>query len=421
MFSTIIAAITTLLTLAGFGFYILAIWSARAFLRRPRFPAGFAPGVSILKPLRGVDPGMYEAFACHCRQEYSGEYELLFGVSSLDDPAVELVRRLEAEFPERRIRLLLCTEVLGPNGKVSNLAQVVPQARYDYIIINDSDIRVGPQYLARVMAPFGDSPLKPKEGLNGAPRLSRPVGLVTALYRGRAHGTIGSKLEALGLATDFASAVLTARTVEKGLHFGLGSTLAVSREALEAIGGMATLVEYIADDYQLGVHVDRAGYRVELCDEVVETSVPAYSYREFLEHQLRWMRTVRDSRPAGYFGSVCSNLLAWAALNVLACGASLPSIALFSLALLFRVSLALGVGVGILGDRQVIRDLWLILPRDLLTLGLWGWSYASDTVTWRGEEFVVRKGKLVRRPDDATQAGARNPMSPKAGDMGHPD
>ncbi|HKR27268.1 MAG TPA: glycosyltransferase, partial [Acidobacteriaceae bacterium] len=188
MFATVIAAITTLLTIAGFGFYILAIWSARAFLRRRRFPAGFAPGVSILKPLRGVDPGMYEAFASHCRQQYAGEYEMLFGVSSLDDPAVELVRRLEQEFPERSIRLLLCTEVLGPNGKVSNLAQLVPQARYDYLLINDSDIRVGPQYLTRVMAAFVDAPRLPNEGRAGAPGSEapgdRPVGLVTALYRG---------------------------------------------------------------------------------------------------------------------------------------------------------------------------------------------------------------------------------------------
>ena len=409
MFPTLIAAFTTLLTLAGFGFYILAIWSARAFLRRRRFLAGFAPGVSILKSLRGVDPGMYEAFSSHCRQQYAGEYEMLFGVSSLDDPAADLVRRLEREFPERSIRLLLCAEVLGPNGKVSNLAQLIPLARYDYFVINDSDIRVGPQYLARVMAPFADqgSGVRRQEAgvrrqESGAPE--RPVGLVTALYRGRAHGTLGSKLEALGVATDFAPSVLTARYLEKGLHFGLGSTLAVSRAALEAIGGMAAVVDFIADDYQLGAHVDRAGYRVELCDEVVETSVPAYRFGEFLEHQLRWMRTVRESRPAGYFGSVCSNLLAWAALNVLACGASLPSIALFSLALLFRVSLALGVGVGMLGDNQVVRDLWLILPRDLLALGLWAWSYASDTVRWRGEEFVVRKGKLVRRTGEAVEA-----------------
>lgn len=383
MFPTIIAAITTLLTFAGFGFYLIAIWSARAFLRRGRFPAGFAPGVSVLKPLRGIDLGMYEAFASHCRQQYSGEYELLFGVSSMDDPAVELVKRLQSEFPERTLQLLLCTKGLGPNGKVSNLAQLVPHARFDYLVINDSDIRVGPNYLAHVMAPFADT---------GA---ERPVGLVTALYRGRAHGTVGSKLEALGLATDFIPAVLTARYLEHGLRFGLGSTLAVSRTALEAIGGLATLVDYIADDYQLGAHIWQAGFRVELCDEIVETSVPAYRFQDFLEHQLRWMRTVRDSRPAGYFASVCSNLLAWAALNMIACGASLLSIALFSMALLLRVSLALGVGVGMLGDPQVIQDLWLILPRDLLTLILWAWSYASDTVTWRGEQFLVKKGKLI--------------------------
>ena len=262
----------------------------------------------------------------------------------------------------------------------------------DHLIINDSDIRVGPNYLTQVMAPFGDT--------SG----EQSVGLVTALYRGRAHATIGSKLEALGLATDFAPAVLTARYLERGLHFGLGSTLAVSRTALEAIGGMATLVEYIADDYELGLHVHRAGYRVELCDAVVETAVPAYRFGDFLDHQLRWMRTVRGSRPWGYFGSVLSNLLAWAVLNLIASGASLPSIALFSLALLFRTSLALGVGVGILGDQQVIRDFWLIPIRDLLTLVLWAWSYASNTVKWRGEEFVVRKGKLVRRTPEAVGA-----------------
>jgi len=392
MFPTVIATLTTLLTFAGFGFYTVAIWSARAWLRRRRFPAGFAPGVSLLKPLRGVDPGMYEAFASHCRQQYAGEYEILFGVSSFEDPAAELVRRLQTEFPERRFDLLLCPEVLGPNGKVSNVAQLVPHARFDHLIINDSDIRVGPNYLTQVMAPFG--------GTSG----EQPVGLVTALYRGRAHATIGSKLEALGLATDFAPAVLTARYLERGLHFGLGSTLAVSRTALEAIGGMATLVEYIADDYELGLHVHRAGYRVELCDAVVETAVPAYRFSDFMDHQLRWMRTVRESRPWGYFGSVLSNLLAWAVLNLIASGASLPSIALFSLALLFRTSLALGVGVGILGDQQVVRDFWLIPIRDLLTLVLWAWSYASNTVKWRGEEFVVRKGKLVRRTPEAVGA-----------------
>ena len=387
MFATIISSLTALLTFAGFGYYLVALWSARAFLRRKRPAPGFAPAVTILKSLRGVDPGMYEAFASHCRQDYAGDYELLLGVSTFDDPAAALVHQLQAEFPERAIRLILCPESLGPNGKVSNLAQLLPHARFDYLLINDSDIHVSPRYLARVLAPFA-----PSAGI-------RPVGLVTALYRGRAHGTLGSRLEALGISTDFMPSLLTARYLERGLHFGLGSTLAVSRQALDAAfpppAGLVPLAQYIADDYQLGVHIDRAGFRVELCDEIVETAVPAYTFRAFLEHQLRWLRTVRDSRPAGYAGMVCANLLAWASINLIASGLSLFSIALFSMALMFRVCLALGVGVGILDDRQVLRDLWLMLPRDFVALALWAWSYASDTVVWRGENFVLNKGKLI--------------------------
>ena len=387
MFSSLIPAITTLLTLAGFGYALVAIWSARAFLRRKRIQTGFAPAVTLLKPLRGVDPGMYEAFASHCRQQYSGDYEILFGVSTSDDPAAALVRQLQAEFPEQKIQLILCPESLGPNGKISVVAQLLPHAHYDYLLINDSDIHVSPLYLARVFAPFAPSANQ------------KPVGLVTALYHGHTHGTLGSKLESIGISTSFIPSLLAARFLERGLHFGLGSTLAVSRAALTAAfpDGLSPLAEYIADDYQLGAHIDRAGFRVELCEEIVETSVPPYSFRGFADHQLRWFRTLRDSRPAGYFGMVCANLLAWAFLNLIASGLSLLSIALFSMALLLRVSIALGVGVGILDDRQVLRDLWLLLPHDLCGLALWAWSYASDTVTWRGETFLVQKGKLIRQ------------------------
>jgi ceramide glucosyltransferase len=392
MLAFIIAGLTTFLTVAGLFYYLIALWSARAFLRRARFTAEFAPGVSILKPLHGTDPDMAEAFASHCRQQYAGEYEILFGVSSLEDAAVAAVRQLEADFPERSIRLILCPAVLGSNGKVSNVAQLVPHARYEHLVINDSDIRVGPRYLMRVMAPF-------------APVAGQPsTGLVTCLYRGRTHGTIGSKLEALGISTDFAAGVLTARYLDRRLRFGLGSTLAVSRAALDAIGGLEPLAEYLADDYQLGARIDAAGFRVELAHEVVVTSVPAWNFSGFAAHQLRWLRTMRDSRKAGYAGLLFSFGLAWAALNFVACGFSLPALALLSMTLLFRVSLALGVGVGILNDGQVLRDLWLILPRDLIALGLWGWSYASDTVEWRGEHLHLKNGKITRQAPEAFSA-----------------
>jgi len=384
MFATIVVGATTLLTVAGLGYYLVALWSARAYLRRPRFPAGFAPPVSILKPLHGLDPGMLEAFASHCCQNYAGDYELLFGVSRLDDPAAAVVQQLQANFPERPIRLIHTPQVLGPNGKVSNLAQMVSQARFDYLIVNDSDIRVGPDYLAQVMAPFASQ------------QEEKPVGLVTALYRGRAHSTLGSKLEALGISTDFTPGVLTSRFLERGIHFGLGSTLAVSRRALEAVGGVAAFVEYLADDYELGACIAHAGFSVELSAETVETHVPEWTFCGYLHHQLRWARAMRDSRRGGYAGLLFSYGLAWSILNLIASGISLPAIALFSTALMFRVCLALGVGVGILGDRQVLRDLWLLPSRDLLALGVWAWSYASDIIQWRDERFLLRGGRLVK-------------------------
>ena len=179
-------------------------------------------------------------------------------------------------------------------------------------------------------------------------------------------------MEALGIATDFAPGVLTARFLDRGLHFGLGSTLAVSRPALDAAfpppGGLVPLTEYLADDYELGARIAAAGFRVELSDEIVETSIHPWNLSGYLHHQLRWARTMRDARRGGYAGLVFSYGLAWAFLNLIASGLSLPAFALFTLALLFRVSLALGVGVGILRDRQVLRDLWLLLPRDLLAL-----------------------------------------------------
>jgi ceramide glucosyltransferase len=383
--SVIISAITTLLAFVGCCFYLVAIWSARAFVRESRRPSPeFRPAVSILKPVKGLDPDMYTSFASHCRQEYPGEYEIVFAAGSADDPAVEAIERLQAEFPDRAIRLVICPETLGTNGKVSSLAQALPTARYDHILINDSDILVSPHYLRRIMGGFA-----------AASKPGGKVGLVTALYRGKAYRTIGSRMEALGIATDFVPSVLTARFLERGTRFGMGSTLAISREALNAVGGFLPLVDYVADDYQLGARISEKGYEVVLSREVVETSVPPYRFREFLAHQMRWARTVRDARPWGYAGLVFSYGLAWAMLNVVASGWSVESLALLSITLAARVAVALLVGGEILGDRQVIRDLWLLPGRDLVALGVWAWSYAGTTVEWRGKTFIVKAGKIL--------------------------
>jgi ceramide glucosyltransferase len=199
--------LTTLLTVAGMGYFVAAWLAARRYLTERRAPqAAFAPGVSVLKSLKGLDPGMMEAFRSHCRQNYAGQFELLFGVASLDDPAVKAVEQLQAEFPEQSIRLIECPQRLGTNGKVSTLVQLAAHARYDFLLINDSDITAGARYLERVMACFA-----PLAGRGG--KAAEEVGLVTALYRGRAHGTLASKLEALGIATDFQAGVLLSKWI----------------------------------------------------------------------------------------------------------------------------------------------------------------------------------------------------------------
>lgn len=378
-----------------------ALWSARSFVRRRRGAnPDFAPGVSILKPLKGLDPGMYEAFASHCRQQYAGEYEILFGVSSLDDPAVEAVDRLHDEFPDCRIRLVLCPEELGLNGKISNVAQMARKARYDYLIVNDSDIQVSRHYLLNIMNGFTET------------ERHRHVGMVTAPYRGIAHKTIGSKLEGLGIATDFFPGVFTALMMDGRIRFGLGSTLAMTREALGAAGGFESVVDALADDYELGERIAGAGYSVILSREVVSTWIPPYRIRDFFAHQLRWARTVRDSRKAGYVGLVFTFGLPWAILNSVTSGFSMASLALLSLALMGRVTLALAVGVGILGDTQVLRDLWLLPVRDFCAFGVWIWSFASNSITWRGEKFLLRHGKLERPP--ARKAVGKDPVSQKS-------
>jgi ceramide glucosyltransferase len=379
----VVELIAGLLTVCGIVYGLLALMGVRAFERdsKKRAVSGFAPDVSILKPVKGVDPRMYAGFVSHCKQSYAGEIELLFGVRSLEDAAVAEVARLRVEYPQCNVRLVECPVLLGTNGKVSSLTQMLPHASFEHIVVNDSDIAVSPYYLAHVMAPFADD----------------GVGLVTVPYIGLAEGTLWSKLEALGISTDFMAGVLTARKLEGGIRFGLGSTLATTKTALAAIGGFEALADQLADDYEMGARMAAVGYRVELAHEVVATTVPAYSLRGFCEHQLRWARGTRDSRRAGYVGLGVTYVLPWALATVIASGGALWSFTLLSLALLVRVSVALVVGVGVLRDGQVLRDILLLPLRDCFGLFFWAWSYAGDTIVWRGERFKLKGGRLEQQ------------------------
>ena len=385
--ASVIEAIAALLTVAGIAYMVLALWSARGYahaVRKATANLAFAPPVTFIKPLSGVEPRMFAGLESHCRQDYPGPVEIVFGVHSIEDPAVGQVERLRLAFPHIPIQLIVCPQRLGTSGKISNLVQMLPHATHEHVIINDSDIFVPPAYLTGVMRYFAD-PL---------------VGMVTAPYRCRtgADGrekTLWARLEALGISTDFIPGVLTARRLESGIRFGLGSTLAMSRSALTKAGGLEPLVDYLADDYELGKRIAAAGFHVELCGECVETTVPGYGLRDFWDHQMRWARSTRDSRKLGYVGLGVTYCVPWALFTVLASGGALWSFSLLTFAVLARVAVALSVGVGLLRDEQVLRDLWLLPVRDFFGLFFWLWSFAGDTVVWRGETFRLHNGRIT--------------------------
>jgi ceramide glucosyltransferase len=249
------------------------------------------------------------------------------------------------------------------------------------VLINDSDILVAPDYLSRVMAPFADE----------------QVGMTTTLYRGLAGNTLGSKLEALGISTDFMGGVLVARELEHGIHFGLGATIATTKPILGEIGGLEALADHLGDDYELGARIGEAGYRIELPDAVVETALPDYSFGEFWSHQLRWARNVKDRRRAQYFGLIVTFGLAWAVLAVVTAPRAWWAWLILALTAVVRVVAAFVCGVQVLHDDQVLRDAWLIPLRDFIALALWIASFGSDEIEWRGLRFHLRDGKLEKR------------------------
>jgi ceramide glucosyltransferase len=366
-------------TIAGIAYYVFCIWSAGRFLRdAAQTFAGKEPvAVSILKPLKGTDPEMYENFRSHCLQDYS-DYEIIFGISDPDDPAANLVKKLQAEFPQHKIRLVHCDRELGSNTKVSNLVQMLPYARHEYIIVNDSDIRVPPDYLRGVLAP-----------------LANPnIGLVTCPYRGVANSTLGSQLEALGISTDFLPGVLVARHIE-GVRFGLGSTLAFRRSDLKKIGGFEAFVDYLADDYHIGNRLAALGKDIELSSVVVESFLPRYTTSSFFDHQLRWARTVKDVRRWGYLGMGITFVLPWALLTLILSGGASWAWLLLAVAVIMRVIAAVYVSREVLHDPQTKLLAWLPL-RDIVAAFVWAASFMGRTVSWRGDFFTLKDGKLAR-------------------------
>jgi ceramide glucosyltransferase len=250
--------------------------------------------------------------------------------------------------------------------------------------VDDSDIRVSRDYLRRVVAPLRDD----------------SVGLVTCLYRGIAGRSLSSHLEALGISMDFVPGVLSARIVERGIHFALGSTMVFRRSDLDTIGGFEILLDFLADDYELGRRISAKGKRVELSDVTVDTFLPAYSFRQFVDHQLRWARTIRDARRWGYLGTALTFGLPWCvALLLAACGAPWAW-ALGAITLAARIGVGLAISLTVLHDRHALRYIFLLPMRDLVAPLVWAASFVSHRIHWRGDVFDLKDGRLARIPPE---------------------
>ncbi|MDA8428069.1 MAG: bacteriohopanetetrol glucosamine biosynthesis glycosyltransferase HpnI [Geobacteraceae bacterium] len=336
------------------------------------------PGVTILKPVKGMDAGSYDNFASFCHQEYNGPVQILFAVASPDDPVIPVIRRLIMDFPQHDISLLVNPSIHGPNYKVSNLINAFPQAKHDLIIVCDSDILVTPDYLQSVTSQFIDP----------------QVGLVTSLYRTSNVHNIATALEATGFTAEMIPNVLVARQLE-GLSFALGASMAVRREALASIGGFQALADYLADDYQLGNQIHRTGWRIALDGCFVESMMKPERLMSVLSRQLRWARTMRASRPGGYLASGITLPFPAALLATLLAPCLLTGFIAAGSLYMVRLTVSTIFSRRFVRDGLLPRWLWLLPLRDMLAFFCWALSFLGNRVEWRGSRFILKPGGKI--------------------------
>jgi ceramide glucosyltransferase len=378
---SLIASLVLLGAAAGGVFQLVSLAAALRLLsarRRADVAGGSRPAVSILKPVRGAGDGLYENLASFCRQDYPN-HQIVIGVDDPEDPAVAVVRRLKRDFPHLDI-VLAVGSLPGANRKIANVLQMVRHARHDVLILSDADVRVRPDYLAAVVAPLAD------------PR----VGLTTCLYRAVGGTGVPAMMEALLINTGFIPMALTSALAP--LKAAFGATIAVKRQALEAIGGFAVLRDYLADDYQLGRRVADAGYRVELLPYVVETCIDSTTLADVWRHQLRWVRTYRVCQPLGWALSVATQATLWGVLAIAVSGGALAGWLVLAALLGLRLGTLLLV-MARLGERRTVHGLWLVPAADLMASALWAAGFFGRRVQWGGRTFEVhRDGSMLPLP-----------------------
>ena len=366
--------------IAGICYYAASLCAAASFFSSSAGEErGHSPPVSVLIPLCGQDFEAIDNFSSFCRQDYP-DYQIVFGVRDSRDPVIAVVRELMVKFKQVDIQLVISAERIGENLKVSNLQNMLSQAKHEYLVIADSDVRVGPDYLRTVIAPLADP----------------QVGLVTCLYRSARASNLPSRLEAIGIASEFIPSVLVSRALE-GMRFALGASMATSLDRLQSIGGFHAIADHLADDFMLGHLMSRAAYRVHLSRYVVEVSQPPVSFRTMIKHQIRLSRGIRACRPLGHLGLILTFGTVLSFFYLLATGSSTWSLRLLSVSLVLRMIMGWVVGVHWLRDGVLRANFWLLPVRDFFSFVVWVFSINGREVEWRGQLFkLIDGGRMVQ-------------------------
>lgn len=368
-------------------YYIFSLYCTWSFFNKKTYTNhDYLPPVSILKPINGIEDGIYDNFLSYCIQDYPA-YQVIFGVRDSHDPAIDMVRKVMKAFPQKDIELVICSDRIGINPKISNLNNMYKKAKYDIILMNDSDTRVNEDYLKKVVSPFCD----------------KDTGLVTCVYRANILNNITSVMESLAINHDFFPSIMLAQKFED-LSYAFGVTIATKREILDDIGGFKELSDYLAEDFHLGRKVYEAGHRLRLSNYIVDVVPENRGIISFFKHQLRWAKTIRSCRPVGYFfaaffkfGMVSSlvYLLVEFCLPVGTNTAQTLSVVLFLTFLSVRIISASIISYKYTKDKK--STLLLIPINDIMNFIIWCASFSGNKITWRGNKFLLKKGGRIEK------------------------
>jgi ceramide glucosyltransferase len=364
-----------------FIFYSIALYSSWHFFRRSRSlnvaRPDFTPPVSILKPVRGIDPEAYENFASTCRQDYP-DYELIFCVGNNRDPVLPVIEKLARDFPARSIRVVFGITAKGASDKAAKLAHLTAAAQHEVLVIADSDVRVQPDYLRSVVAPLADP----------------AVGAVTCLYAAADQRTFTEQLHTIGMISDLYAGILTAWQLD-GVKFALGPTIVTTKTRLAEFGGYAALENRLADDLLVGRLIAEGGHEVRLLPYTLVKLAGYQSFRELLDKRLRWMTVMRHMRPWGHLGLIFTQGLAWSLLAIAVRPTAPVIFGFLGTYLAFRIAITWLIGVWGMKQSGIAKRLPLIPPWDAFACSIWLASFLRNRVQWRDQLYHIRAGGML--------------------------